>query len=149
MAKSVDNFLAHYGVKGMKWGKRRAASNAPASGYSKYHQTQDLAAFGKGGPKRINRAMNKGKTRDEALKTERKIRNTKTATLVLGAAAVYYGPRIADAHQKNRFRLYTAMNTAQAAKGRKFSADLLASSRGIANYETIALTLDPVKDLWS
>lgn len=32
MNSNVDEFLAHAGVKGMKWGKRKAVESAPLSG---------------------------------------------------------------------------------------------------------------------
>lgn len=35
MAAEVDNFLEHYGVKGMRWGKRNASTIAEAAGLSK------------------------------------------------------------------------------------------------------------------
>lgn len=49
--------LYHHGVKGMKWGARKEPHN---SGYSDTQRKRDLAMYGRGGVKRINRSMNEG-----------------------------------------------------------------------------------------
>ena len=80
-----DSYLAHYGVKGMKWGVRRQRRRAAArkdrnawrsmskkerkanrdkynKRYSKDDRDADKATYGSGGVKRINRRMNKGQS---------------------------------------------------------------------------------------
>lgn len=49
-----DEFLAHAGVKGMKWGKRRNP------GYSDQQIKRDTQVYGNRGAKRINSNLNKG-----------------------------------------------------------------------------------------
>lgn len=50
-----EEFLAHYGVKGMKWGKRKRNPN-----YSDQQVKRDKQVYGARGTKRINKNMNKG-----------------------------------------------------------------------------------------
>ena len=52
-----SDYLAHYGVKGMKWGTRKASRN---SGYSSKQRKEDRSLYGAGGERRINRSMNRG-----------------------------------------------------------------------------------------
>jgi len=51
--------LTHYGVKGMKWGVRRAELNAPNAGYTDRTRSQDAKLYGKRTAKKINRRMNR------------------------------------------------------------------------------------------
>ena len=53
----MSDYLIHYGVKGMKWGVRKEPQN---SSYSEKQRKRDLEVYGRGGVKRINRAMNDG-----------------------------------------------------------------------------------------
>ena len=48
------NFLSHYGVPGMKWGKKRNAN------YSDQQIKRDTQVYGRRGASRINKNMNKG-----------------------------------------------------------------------------------------
>lgn len=69
--------LAHYGVKGMKWGVRRAekkaALNAPNKRYGQGARSQDKSLYGNHGVKRINRRMNKGKSLKKARSAEMRL----------------------------------------------------------------------------
>ncbi len=53
----VEDFLAHYGVKGMKWGKRKAPLNP---NYSEQQYKRDSQVYGRRGANRINKNMHKG-----------------------------------------------------------------------------------------
>lgn len=52
----VDDFLAHYGVKGMKWGRRKSRNE----NYSDNQVRRDQEVYGMRGSRRINKALNKG-----------------------------------------------------------------------------------------
>lgn len=51
-----EESLAHYGVPGMKWGKRKSRN----ADYSDQQRKRDAQVYGRGGVKRINKAMNEG-----------------------------------------------------------------------------------------
>lgn len=50
----VEDFLAHYGVKGMRWGKRKNPN------YTDQQVKRDVQVYGKRGAKRINKSLNDG-----------------------------------------------------------------------------------------
>ncbi|WP_218969596.1 hypothetical protein, partial [Streptomyces sp. JV178] len=87
---SLDD-LAHYGVKGMKWGVRRAERDAPNSRYSSVNRAKDRKTHGDKGVKRINRRLNKGQT----LKKARARETTRKTALVTGAAATAAALKVA------------------------------------------------------
>ena len=65
----MANELMHYGVKGMKWGVRRAEKKAerlrldePNPKYNARQREHDRKVYGKAAPKRVNRYVNKGLT---------------------------------------------------------------------------------------
>ena len=81
--------LYHFGVKGMKWGvrKKREPKNA---NYTKSDRRNDSYKYGSGGVKRINRSMNKGKTHDQAVKSEKRRRVAKT--IAVNSAIIMASP---------------------------------------------------------
>ena len=76
--------LAHYGVKGMKWGVRRAEKNVPNARYSSKNRVKDKELHGSRGVKRINKRLNDGQTLKKARAREVR-RNTIQAGAVVGA----------------------------------------------------------------
>jgi hypothetical protein len=65
---SLDD-LIHFGVRGMRWGHRKARDNSPNESYTSRQRTADSNFLGKRAVKRINRDINSGKTRKQALKS--------------------------------------------------------------------------------
>jgi hypothetical protein len=131
-ATSSDT-LQHFGVKGMRWGVRRR----PNSGFSDDQRAEVRSQFGKRGVKRVNKRLNKGRTLDQAVRTERRRRT------VVRVAVVIYGALVAK-QLADRFGpelLNSVASRAAAKNGARAAAETLAS-RGITNYQTLNATLN-------
>lgn len=74
-----EDYLEHYGVKGMKWGKRKRNSN-----YSDDQMKRDSQVYGKRGAKRINKNMNKG----DSVSTARSVEKTRRDTVASKAVDI-------------------------------------------------------------
>lgn len=70
---TYDDYLEHYGVKGMKWGRRKSNRN---ENYSDDQMRRDSQVYGKRGAKRINSNMNKGDSVSTARSVEKTRRDT-------------------------------------------------------------------------
>jgi hypothetical protein len=74
----MDVELVHYGIKGMKWGQRRAELNKRNQNYTSSDRAKDRrnhsGGTGCGGVNRINRRMNKGQDLATARQNELKFR---------------------------------------------------------------------------
>lgn len=80
---SLDE-LAHFGVKGMHWGQRKAEEPAHPN-YTKGMRKNDESVHGKAGVRRINERMNRGASRKEAQHSE-DVRRATTRLIAIGAA---------------------------------------------------------------
>ena len=88
--------LAHYGVKGMKWGVRRAELNKRNPNYSAKDRSKDQRNnTGINSVKRINRRMNKGQTLEKARKNEVKFKKRRRKAAVATIYGVRYRRQIA------------------------------------------------------
>lgn len=76
---TYDDYLEHYGVKGMKWGKRKRNAN-----YSDDQMKRDSQVYGKRGAKRINKNMNKG----DSVSTARSLEKTRRDTVASNAVDI-------------------------------------------------------------
>ena len=101
---SEEDYIMHYGVKGMKWGVRKKRKSLDYKrnrnkNYSDSYYRKDKYLYGKGVTKRINKRMNKGMTHLEAENAEAKrqvgilLASTAASIVVtsLGVAAINRG----------------------------------------------------------
>lgn len=79
--------LVHYGVKGMKWGVRKANPD-----YNPSQRAYDKKNYGRGGVRRINKRMNRGSDLQKARVQERTFRARRNTAIGLG---LLFGPEIA------------------------------------------------------
>lgn len=150
----ADSFLQHYGVKGMKWGVSRKSSglNSRAKGNTDRMVAEDKARFGRRGSKRINKNMNKGKTRAQAQKKEVHRAMVKGAAVVSTYAAIRFAPQIARAMQQpiNKAEKFAGDKAFQMKMkdGMKKANKMMADNRGITNYQTVSLAYDTASKMW-
>lgn len=86
--------LIHFGVKGMKWGVRKAdRDDTPNAGYTRGQRNYDRKNLGKGGVKRVNRDLNKGLDIKTARKNEYTRRRKKYNAIVAGVLAARFAPQ--------------------------------------------------------
>lgn len=178
MTDHVDNFLEHYGVKGMRWGVRKAASGVAS--------TTSSASAG------VRDAIQRSKEKREVVKAERKanfdaarnagynarLRNLDLSDIgVKGVRRVEKrianGERIVPARLKERaastargFALGAAIlatpiaigatsqglsnlaNNINAKRGAEVARQLFADSKGLTPYSTVALSFNATKGVW-
>lgn len=109
--------LAHFGVKGMKWGVKKNPNLTLHPDFTVKQQRQTYNAFGRGGLRRVNASMHDGMTHREAHKNELKRVYTRRAKIV-GAAAVAHVLLLGGevAMQKIAVKAETNRNTANRAE---------------------------------
>ena len=80
MSIKVDNFLAHHGVKGMRWGVRKRQPPTPGS------QKARTAAY-KANPTKREYLLGVGKTTAERSKSRRRVAVTAISSILASSAA--------------------------------------------------------------
>ncbi len=173
-----DEFLAHYGVKGMKWGVSRAASGvssagssvrstvkdavnrqreknavtkaerkanfegAREAGYSPRMRAEDLNDVGLRGTRRIEKRIAAGERIGMA-----RFKETAASTargLAIGTA-VLGTPIAIGATSVGLSNLASSIN---AKRGAAAAATLLADTKGLTSYKTVALSYNAAKGMW-
>lgn len=175
---NTDNFLEHYGVKGMKWGVRKAASGISAAGssvsntvrdavnkqreknattkaerkanfeaarnagYSARMRAQDLGEVGRKGTYRIEKRIANG----ERIGTARfKESMASTARGFAVGSAILATPIAIGATSVGLSNLASSIN---AKRGAAAAATLLADTKGLTSYKTVALSYNAAKGMW-
>lgn len=131
-----DNELAHYGVKGMKWGKRRNPD------YTDQQVKRDVQVYGKRGASRINKSLNDGNSisvarGDEKTRRDRVMGKNKYVRQGGKAAAAVGGVAAANvAISGLRKATYTAA-------GQRFLNSTLGSGAGMAAMRVADIASSP------
>lgn len=109
------DYLAHYGVKGMRWGVRKQEYN---KNYSEAQRKRDKAVYGGRAVNRINKAMNQGQTISGARSKEAQRINTtrrraqtagqvgSTAGKIVGGLAGYVASKKVAEYMQNKYPEY-------------------------------------------
>jgi hypothetical protein len=167
MTDNVDDFLAHYGVKGMKWGVSRATDGvksavkrgkeksaakkaerqanseaARAAGYTKMQRVNDLQNVGRGGTRKIEKRIANGET---IVKARSKEYASSTAKGLAVAAAILAGPIALAALDKGAGNLAASI---QGKRGAAAAAKIFADNKGLTSYNTVALAFDKASGAW-
>lgn len=138
---ATDDFLAHYGVKGMKWGQRREAKaaeikqlrkDASDKGYSAKKQNFDKDMLGHRASRRVARRVVAGEKIGSA-RAKEYARSIAVTTAILAA------PAALSATSRGLSSLAGNIN---AKRGAAEAAKLLADTRGLTPYKTVALAYD-------
>jgi hypothetical protein len=120
--------LVHYGIKGMKWGVRRAEMNKPNPGYSSSARKRDAFVHPAGAVKRINKRMNKGAD----LKTARKKEVRRTTAIVGGLIVAHNAQKISRIIQVvGPLVAGSVAQRADTKRGEAFARNSFAESNGI------------------
>lgn len=135
----VDGVLAHYGVKGMRWGHRTAKppKHNKTRDYNSRDRLADVGTYGEKGTVRIERHIAGGKNIKQARKKEGRRQMAIGASFIAGYAAIRLGPglvKMGAAIANNN------KNAAFAAKAYDTAAtNAFINSHGLTNYKTLIL----------
>lgn len=163
MSTEIDNYLAHYGIVGMKWGKRKGGGSSSKSAkppknqpmhesYSKNSQKYDAAMYGAKYTKNVNNSLHAGKDLKSARK-DASVKMRRSATIKTGVALAAYGayvagPSLAYAGHSAKMKIDEATMAKQKKNGEKYAANLFADSKGIGSKPTINLGYNADTNRW-
>lgn len=161
MTEKVDDFLEHYGVKGMRWGVSRASDGiktavgnvkerresvkaervanrdgAAEKGYSKAQRKSDFDNLGIRGVRRVEKRVVNGESIAKARTKEYASSTAKGLAitgLVLGAPIAF------AALNAGAGNLASNIN---AKRGAQAAAKLFADDKGLTSYKTVSLAFD-------
>lgn len=161
MTSEVDNFLEHYGVKGMKWGvtrasdgirsgvgkikakraavnKERAANTqkARAAGYKDVSREYDTKYLGARSTRRIEKRIAGGENIDKA--RNREYNKQLVRGLAIGGALLV-GPLAVTTLDRGAGNLAKHIN---GKRGAAAAAKVFADGKGLTSYKTFGLAFD-------
>ena len=143
----IDDFLAHYGVKGMKWGQRRAevkaqrkenSEKAAEAGYSPKSRSADIVNIGNRGVRNIEKRVVRGESVDSARTKEYGV----SAAKGLAAAGVILATPIALSAASRK------LTSIRMDRATREVANMLADERGLTSYRTLGLAFNAATGTW-
>lgn len=149
--KDVNDFLAHYGVPGMKWGQRRAAikadrkanfESAKEKGYTNKQRQEDLHDMGTRGVRRVEKRIAGGEKINVARFKEFARTKAQGAAFV---TALIGGTAAVGAASRGLSSLASNIN---AKRGAAAAATMLADSRGLTSYSTFGMAFNAATGTW-
>lgn len=150
-SEEITNFLAHYGVRGMKWGQRRRAvkaervenrDKAAASGYSPSSRFGDYKNIGIRGVRKIEKRIAGG----ESIRAARTKEYASSMARGLAVAAAIIATPIAIGAASRG--LTNVSHNINAKRGAAAAATILADTRGLTPYSTVALAFNSATNSW-
>ena len=128
--QSPEDYIAHFGVKGMKWGKRKARGSSNSSGSKKYSgkaEAFDTITLGPGMAAGVKNRVAKGETVKSA--------RLKEAGKTVAISAAIIGGTVAAAHlmSKHSNRRVSSLSSPQNRTTMTNPADLLRARSGTSN----------------
>lgn len=163
----VNDFLEHYGVKGMKWGVSRAAGSvksavgrskekraavkaertanstmASAAGYSARQRRSDIDNIGKRATRKVEKRIADGESIGKARTKEYASATAKSVGLTMAFLATPVFIAMANQSAAN---LASNIN---AKRGAEAAAKLFADDKGLTSYNTVSLAYDAVSNTW-
>jgi hypothetical protein len=133
--------LAHFGVKGMKWGVRNVER---AAGYTDSQRDADAKKYGKRAPGRVDKRVAKGKTLADARAYNQNYRRNKRLMITGAYMAAKLGPIVLAGVGAGLNAAATNYVTSKhEAAGARAAANMFADSRGISSQPVINLSFNP------
>lgn len=128
---SLDDAIAHFGVRGMKWGQRKSKL-AVHPRYRESSRANDREALGKRGVMRVNADMHKGYGHAKAVDREINRSAAKSAAVVVGGLVL-----ISLLSSHGGTSLGSAANSSRRVRGGVAAAKVVNAKHGVYKITTM------------